>query len=725
VQTPLQSPSKRLLLCFGLLFGCAQEDKTAASLLTISTDRLEFGEIAVGAESQDRISITNEGSEPHEILSSSLVEGSTTVWLVERDGDSELEPGDTVDVVVQFRPQEVSDEEGRIQIRSSYEDEPSWFVILTGVGTASVTDEDGDGFSVADGDCDDNNPAVSPAAAEACDGLDTNCDDILPIDEADADYDGFRVCDDDCDDYDERVHPGAEEICDEKDTNCDGEIPDFADYDGDGHSLCDDDCDDDEPLAFPGNIESCDLIDNDCSGAVDDIDVDGDGYSPCAGGGDCDDEDPDAYPVLVDPSMEDSVGVPDGSPDAPYATLEDGVENLDAICRTVVLAPNDAPYQVSLAWTDRTLQINGGGVDPRSVVLSPSEDGTRIMNVSDGAKVTFVNLTLTGGNASGDGGAVYAEQASVELSGVIAQDNRCSGDGGAVAVASGDLIIEDSVFSGNISEDDGGAVYVLSGELTDHESRYIQNAGTRGGAMLLESSSVEMVGVLFESNIAATNGGALAMVGGGRMLIEGNTFWTNRATDGSGGAIDMTDVLIPNGIFRNNWIADNASADEGGGVRIGGNNTGFMFANNTLHGNQSDRQGAGLHIGSSGGTMNAAALYVWSNIVSWSNGPFGIWVLDGANASVGYNTVFATTSGNNLSIYNAEDYGYNNEDDPIYTTSSNDGTPSNDDLTLDSTSSSVNSGPANGDGPDSYLTWEDADTSRNDRGMYGGPGTQP
>ncbi len=725
MQTPLLPNPSRLLVCLSLLVGCAQDDKTAESLLTISTDRLEFGEVAVGAESQDRISITNEGLETHEILSSSLVEGSTTVWLVERDGDSELPPGESVDIVVQFRPQEVEDEEGRIQVRTSYEDEPAWFVIMTGTGTASVTDEDGDGFSVADGDCDDTNPAVSPAAAEACDGLDTNCDDILPIDEADADYDGFRVCDDDCDDYDERVHPGAEEICDEKDTNCDGEIPDFADYDGDGHSLCDGDCDDEEPLAFPGNIESCDLIDNDCSGSVDDIDVDGDGYSPCAGGGDCDDEDPDAYPVLVDPSMEDSVGVPDGTPEAPYATLEDGVANLDAICRTVVLAPNDAAYQVSLAWTDRTLQINGGGVDPRSVVLSPGEGGTRIMTVGDGAKVTFVNLTLTGGNAAGDGGAVYAEQASVELSGVIAQDNRCSGDGGAVAVASGNLIIEDSVFSGNISEDDGGAVYVLSGDLTDYDSRYLQNAGTRGGAMLLESSGVEMVNVLFESNIAATNGGALAMVGGGRMFIEGNTFWTNRATDGTGGAIDMTDVLIPTGVFRNNWIADNASADEGGGVRIGGNNTGFMFVNNTLHGNQSDRQGAGLHIGSTGGTMNAANLYVWSNIVTWSNGPFGIWVLDGANASVGYNTVFATTSGNNLSIYNAEDYGYNNEDDPVYTTSSNDGTPSNDDLTLDSTSSSVNSGPANGDGPDHYQTWEDRDTSRNDRGMYGGPGTQP
>jgi predicted outer membrane repeat protein len=715
----------RLVVGLSLLVGCAEESKTPESLLTISATELTFGGVAVGAESQDRVSITNEGSETHEILSSSLVEGSSAVWLVDRDGDAELAPGDSIDIIVQFRPQEMADEDGRIQVRTSYEDEPSWFVYISGSGTASVTDEDGDGFSVADGDCDDTNASVSPAASEACDGEDTNCDGILPIEEADADYDGFRVCDGDCDDYDQNVHPGAAEICDEKDSDCDGEIPDFADYDGDGHSLCDGDCDDEEPLAFPGNIEQCDLIDNDCSGGVDDIDLDGDGYSPCAGGGDCDDEDPDAYPVLVDPSMEDSVGVPDGTPEAPYFTVQDGVDNLDAICRTVVLAPYDEAYEVAIAWNDRTLQINGGGVDPRSVTLRPPEGGTRIFTVGDNAKVTLVNLTITGGNAAGDGGAIYAEQADIELAGVIAQDNRCTGDGGAVAVASGELIVSDSVFNGNIAEDDGGAVYVLSGELSDSESRYISNIGTRGGAMLLESSNVNLEGSLFDSNTAATNGGAIAMVGGGQMLIEGNTFWSNRATDGSGGAVDMTDVLIPEGIFRNNWIADNASADEGGGVRIAGNNTGFMFVNNTLHGNQGGRQGAGLHVGSSGGTLNAENLYVWSNIISWSNGPLGIWVLDGANASVGYNTVFASSSGENYSLYNAEDYGYNNEDDPIYLTSSNDGTPSNDDLQLDGTSSSTNSGPADGDGPSFYTTWADLDTSRNDRGMYGGPGVQP
>ncbi len=719
------SPNVRTFAGLGLLgllgVGCSTESKVPGSLLTISAEALDFGEVAVGAESQQRVTISNEGEESHEILSSSLIEGSTAAWLVDRDGDSELASGDSIDIVVQFRPQETGTEEGRIQVRTSYEDEPSWFILLIGTGTASVSDEDGDGFSAADGDCDDSDASVYPGARELCNGKDDNCDDIVPIEEADADYDSFRICDDDCDDYDNRVHPGAPEICDEKDSDCNGVIEDFLDQDSDGHSICDGDCDDEEPLSFPGNIEQCDLVDNDCSGGIDDIDLDADGYSPCAGGGDCDDEDPDAYPVLVDP--ETTAGVPDGSPEAPFETLEDAVQNLDAICRTVVLMPGT--YSVDLDWNDRTLQINGGGVDPRSVVLRPAEGADRIITVGDSAKVSLVNLTLTGGSASGDGGAVYAEQGDVELDGVIAQDNRCSGDGGAVAVASGRLTIRDSVFSGNIAEDDAGAVYVLSGTLVDEGSRYISNSGTRGGAMLIESSGVEMVGSFFQDNIAQTNGGAFAMVGGASMTIEGTTFWSNRASNGTGGAVDFTDVLIPSGVFRNNWIADNLSADEGGGVRIGGNNTGFLFVNNTLHGNQSGRQGAGLHIGPATGSMNASQLYVWSNIVSWSNGPWGIWVLDGALSSIGYNTVFATSSGDNLSVSRGEDAGYNNEDDPVYVLSSNNGDPEDDDLHLTSTSPVADSGPANGDGPSGYTTWQDADGSRNDRGMYGGVGVTP
>ncbi|GDX83061.1 hypothetical protein LBMAG42_48720 [Deltaproteobacteria bacterium] len=189
-------------------------------------------------------------------------------------------------------------------------------------------DEDHDGFRYSEGDCDDNDAEVNPAAIEQCDGRDNDCD--SNVDEGvqytffvDLDQDsfgderghvaqctapeGFVSTPGDCDDNDAAIHPNAEEVCDEVDDDCDGEVDEgvasawYDDLDGDGFGdpltesvACDgtggrvanpDDCDDEDATAFPRGIEVCDLVDNDCDGVVDDgvmatwfTDLDGDGY---------------------------------------------------------------------------------------------------------------------------------------------------------------------------------------------------------------------------------------------------------------------------------------------------------------------------------------------------------------------------------------------------------------------------------------------------------------
>ncbi len=78
--------------------------------------------------------------------------------------------------------------------------------------------------SALSGDCNDNNAAINPGAAEICDGLDNDCDGNTPADEVDNDGDGYMVCEDDCDDNDPDVNPGATEVCNGIDDDCDGEI---------------------------------------------------------------------------------------------------------------------------------------------------------------------------------------------------------------------------------------------------------------------------------------------------------------------------------------------------------------------------------------------------------------------------------------------------------------------------------------------------------------------
>ncbi|HEX5042853.1 MAG TPA: MopE-related protein, partial [Candidatus Polarisedimenticolaceae bacterium] len=171
-------------------------------------------------------------------------------------------------------------------------------------------DDDGDGYAVCStgvaclptggdqcGDCDDSNGDVHPGAAEQCNGVDDDCTNGVPADEADDDTDGFRVCDGDCDDLDGNVHPGATEQCNGIDDDCADGIPaDEGDGDGDGSRVCAGDCNDANPNVHPGVLEQCNGEDDDCDGNVPATEANGDddGFRICDG--DCDDGNPGVRP---------------------------------------------------------------------------------------------------------------------------------------------------------------------------------------------------------------------------------------------------------------------------------------------------------------------------------------------------------------------------------------------------------------------------------------------
>ncbi|MFC1888937.1 M14 family zinc carboxypeptidase [Thermodesulfobacteriota bacterium] len=208
------------------------------------------------------------------------------------------------------------------------------FFWITGDGVCP--DADGDGYEAdwcGGDDCDDTDPAIFPGADELCNGLDDDCDDQVPADEADADADDFLICENDCDDTNPNINPGAEERLDagncedgidnDCDTLIDGDEPQCTcpepDYDGDGYDseFCGgDDCDDTDPDVNPGADESFDSgncedgIDNDCDDMADTdpececVDADNDGYrADWCGGTDCDDAN-----LMVNPGMKEVRG---------------------------------------------------------------------------------------------------------------------------------------------------------------------------------------------------------------------------------------------------------------------------------------------------------------------------------------------------------------------------------------------------------------------------------
>ena len=163
-----------------------------------------------------------------------------------------------------------------------------------GVGDACQGDADGDGcpdkldckpLDPTDG-CEYNGKGLK----ELCDGKDNNCNGQVDEGFGIGGECGLGVCSGGkvmcgspsksiCNTEIGGTNPkqNVKELCNGLDDNCDGIIPqDEQDGDGDTFRVCDGDCDDDNPAVCPSSKlcpEVCDGLDNDCNGLTDDGDV--------------------------------------------------------------------------------------------------------------------------------------------------------------------------------------------------------------------------------------------------------------------------------------------------------------------------------------------------------------------------------------------------------------------------------------------------------------------
>ncbi len=252
----------------------------------------------------------------------------------------------------------------------------------TGSDYVPPTDEDGDGVTPNDGDCDDADPTRYPGKSEECNGIDDNCNGAVDEGLDDTDHDGIADCQD-------------TETCDGVDNNGDGLVDEgYADNDGDGVADC-------------VGTEVCDGVDNNENGAIDEgYDLDGDGFTECGTSSvdpDCDDSDPSVFPDAGEVSGDEIDNDCDGLIDEGDWAEGDLAVNEIMNNPFDVLDPDGEYFEV-VNMSTRTLVLNG-------LVIASDYDGewhqvtsSTLLTLEPGAYFVFApnDNYVTNGNVNVD-----------------------------------------------------------------------------------------------------------------------------------------------------------------------------------------------------------------------------------------------------------------------------------------------------------------------------------
>lgn len=512
------------------------------------------------------------------------------------------------------------------------------FWLLTGISECASPDEDLDGWTEADGDCDDNNAAIHPEAIEACDGMDTDCDGILDpsfVWYSDEDKDGAgdplhpsSAClaptgtvgnAEDCNDSDPAYSPSAQDICDLKDNDCDGVIDEhlpsyrYRDLDGDGfgdqtHVMCQDtpgyvvalgDCNDSNASIHPGAIDPADDgVDQDCGGTT---------------------------------GQEPSLGYPGSK----QTTLAQAL-SLAAEGTTLWIGPGTWP-SVGLSISSISLSIRSSH-RAEDTILTGQDQG-RLLLLSNTSGVHLDGLTLAHGSVIGNGGALSALNSLLTLTGCQFDHNiatygsatqTMAGLGGALYLENSIASISQSVFQSNQSNSTrftdaegqsyvggGGAIAAVGGELSLTNTLLSSNQvasleGSYGQGYGSTLWAVEAPITLEETIIQKSDGWSAVNSFGSTLTLSNTTI-----ADGGGGVFaGASTIKIESSSFRNllwggvmlNGTAGQVSDSEFDNIRESAvvinytpSNQQVTLSRNLIHGSRTNRlQGA---IDVDGGTV--------------------------------------------------------------------------------------------------------------------------
>ncbi|MDO5851603.1 MAG: Ig-like domain repeat protein [Methanobacteriaceae archaeon] len=256
------------------------------------------------------------------------------------------------------------------------------------------------------------------------------------------------------------------------------------------------------------------------------------------------------------------------------------------LTRDYVRADNEIDY-INGIIINKNITINGN----KHIINGTSPNKTnigRIFQIENNISLTLNNITLTGGNYTGDGGAIE-NKGRLTINNTILMQNYATGYGGAIHGNNVNII--NTTFINNSVKAWGGALSGVNNTITD--SNFINNSAVDGGGSILGNKNF-IVSSNFTNNIAEY-GGAIWIIEGD---ISGSNFINNNATEG--GVISSRNSNITDSMFIDNTaeyggvifgkfnnilystFINNTAVESGGAINGGLNNiSSSIFVDNT------------------------------------------------------------------------------------------------------------------------------------------------
>ncbi len=292
---------------------------------------------------------------------------------------------------------------------------------------------------------------------------------------------------------------------------------------------------------------------------------------------------------------QEDVSNPDGRSWATaYASIPDAIEDPDSVMKPIWV--EQGTYRLPVVMESNRDLIGGFRLGDRSMTsrnpkaittvdVSPTGRGTppasHVLSAQNISNIYVDRFQFVGGNAMGPalideygGGLLLENVLGINVFRECRFDDSEAVFGGGAAIIDSSVRIIDSSFSSNGASDRGGQIYAEGNSDIFLDNPYFVGGFSQatGGSVLYMSDNSEIFvrGGTFEAH--ATAGiGAMALIQGGSLTIDGTFLSFGSATDG-GGMIAQTDGFLSMKNFSMfNGNANNANSSKGGGIlQLGG-----------------------------------------------------------------------------------------------------------------------------------------------------------